>query len=245
MAIKGSDGIILIADSRESIQYKKARIIAYTDNCPKIFILKKYAFAISSDNISDGKTMIGKMVSDFDKANCNYTDPGDAISCFTVFINKFYPNYDSVLKKSNIFCVGYFNNRQIISVMADNLIGDTKYMWNGTDKVLYEINKNKLFNPPINSDCMKLSILGENVMRDVISRTKSQKTMGGRFSVLKIDSNNHCIFIQNDFSRNAYATECEMVKAYFKGRIKYNFINSTTDKRIFDSLLTDKLKKCN
>jgi len=69
--------------------------------------------------------------------------------------------------------------------------------------------------------------------------------MGGKFSVIKIENNNQCYYLKNDFSGNDFDTFCDFLKAYNCNKIAFTY-TSKRNKAILDSLakVQWKLSKC-
>ncbi len=234
MAVKCSDGIIMVADSRVFYQAPPPdnTLLAYEDGLPKIFPLKKFALAIAGD-MSDGETRIQKIVTDFDRSGATYSTPDECLYKFGLFTRDKYPNYFKSLDKNIVLAAGY-SPAATLAVLVHNetyVISDK----NWTSNLSSELDSLHLFGSSVLSRCKPVADTAEAAMKAYIRMAHKENEMGGLFSVLKIRPDNSYTWQKNDFTGNGFLTECEASKAYYNKKIKLHFPDPG-NKKLMDGL---------
>jgi hypothetical protein len=230
MAVKGNDGIILVADSRMIYRSDSTNeILAFQDGMPKIFPLRKFALAIAGD-FSDGETRIKKMIAEFINSNPAYNTPEECLYTFGVFIKGKYPDYFKKLVNNTILAVGYSPEAKIAIWINNKTYIISPGNW--TSNVYPEMDSLHLFNGSGPGSCKHLADLAETAMKSYIKAFHKEREMGGYFSVLKINPNNSFSWLKNDFSANDFNTECEANKAWYFKNTKFEYPDSEKKKII-------------
>lgn len=234
IAAKCSDGIILAADSRLYYQAPPPdnTILGYQDGIPKIFILKKFVLAVAGD-MSDGQTRIQKIVDDFTKSNPSYNTPDECLYKFGLFVQQKYPVYFKLLNKNILIAAGFAPGASIAVLMHNETFVLSDKNW--TSNFAAQIDSLQLFNFPAGTNCKRAAESAETAMKKYIQIYHKENEMGGLISVLKIRPNNSTTWLQNDFTGNGFATECEASKAFYNKKIRFTY-TQPANKKLMDSL---------
>lgn len=241
MAVKASDGIVLVADSR--LAYKSAEsneVLAYQDGVPKIYPLKKFAIAVAGD-FTDGETLMKKVMTDFDDSKPLYRTPEECLYKFGVFIKEKYPGYFKNIKNDFLICAGYAPEQMIAILYNGKTYPITQDPW--ASNAFLEIDSLHLFNLQKFANSKQASASAVSAMEGYIKAFHKEKEMGGLFSVLKINLNNSWNWQKNDFTGNDYATECEAAKAFFNKKFSLEYI-SDKNKKLMQEFNKAIRKKC-
>jgi 20S proteasome alpha/beta subunit len=229
LAAKGKDGIILASDSRLNISItgtinstgKDSSIqVGYLDNFQKIFIVGKYAFAISGQAYSQDES-IKTMLSNFTATNPIYTHPASFLESFTWYIKDNYTQfYLSTWASSKIICCGYYNKKSFIAYsFRDSVFIVNNFVITSLTNGYFKNNYSDSLS------CQNLKKLAVTVIDSfpIIYQDKKFE-IGGKTGVLKIDQNSKFTWL-TDSSRLIYFNAFkDYIKAYFSKKIKPTFI---------------------
>jgi hypothetical protein len=207
---------------------------------PKLFPLKKFVFAVCGD-FSDGTTMVGKMIKDFEKSKPEYRTPEECLYKFGVFTKNRYPVYFGRLKHTVLLCAGYGPEQMIAMLLNGKTYTIDQDIW--ASNIYGKIDSLHLLNLPRNADSRQATETVINTLKDYIGIFHKEDEAGGLFSVLKISLDNSWHWVRNDFSENDLDTECEAARDIYDKKVRI-YYTSEKNKRLLMQYVREIRKKC-
>lgn len=233
VAVIGSDGIIICADSRTAMRDNKFnKIVAYWDNTQKIFpIGKNYVIGFSGSASHNG-IMMSEIINDFNVLNKDYTSTTNVKHSFLFYYNSRFPETD--LRKQNVIMViGYDNGTPSISAL--DMHGTDGTMHSGcivSDALAgsyFENCKSKL-------SCDELMKIIPPDIYKYVKEKHMRNLIGGSLCFIKIDKRTNSMSFVNDYTTQQ-RTYYELTDEIKNGKIKVHYLDKKfTQKDLLNAL---------
>ncbi len=223
----GSDGIVMVSDSRIGMTLDNTSVVGYYDNQQKIDVVGKYVIGVAGMECYSGIFMPG-ICRQFikDKIPCN--SPMELAQKFANFILDTIVHRKENLTETTFIAVGYTNFPKLYVIEKNRGTDYTQKGWfcNNKDRGgnVLELETNICFKNTGMYTCEQLSKIAEQAIIDFSKRNNLEDKIGGPITVIKLDKQSKITIVKNDLLSETYFTECDFLSDFLSNKINVTYV---------------------